>query len=64
MKERTIDEVEGFCGWEFLRAFLSVLPSPMYQGFISTLFETGGRISEVLQVRKANFNFNLHLCMS
>jgi len=60
MKFRTIDEVEGFCGWEFLLSLTTVFDSPMYMGFIATLFETGGRISEVLQLRKTHFNLGLH----
>jgi integrase len=60
MKFRTIDEVEGFCGWEFLLRLVTVFESPMHQGFIASLFETGGRISEVLQLRKTHFNLGLH----
>jgi len=60
MKFRTIDEVEGFCGWEFLLSLTTVFDSPMYMGFIATLFETGGRISEVLQLTKTHFNLNVH----
>lgn len=60
MKERTIDEVEGFCGWDFLLSLTEALDSPLYQGFMATLFETGGRVSEVLELNKKHFNLELH----
>jgi len=60
MKERTIDEVEGFCGWDFLLSLTEILNSPMYQGFVAALFETGGRVSEVLELAKSHFKLTLH----
>jgi hypothetical protein len=60
MKERTIDEVEGFCGWDFLLSFVRVYDFPPFQGLVAALFETGGRVSEVLELRKDHFNMSLH----
>ena len=57
---RTIDEVEGFCGWGFLVSFIEVFRFPPYQGFVAALFETGGRVSEVLSLTKEHFNMSLH----
>lgn len=60
MKIRTIDEVKGFCGWKFLESFINVFNFPPFQGFVSTLFETGGRVSEVLELSRENFNLEAH----
>jgi len=60
MKIRTIDEVEGFCGWDFLLSLVKVFNFPPYQGFVAALFETGGRVSEVLALTKKHFNMALH----
>jgi integrase len=60
MKQRGVyKDVRGFCGWSFLLTFVKKTPLP-YRGFIATLFETGGRISEVLRLRKRHFHFDLH----
>lgn len=54
-KERSVEEdVEGFCGWPFLLQLVQVAPTPFLQGLMAALFETGGRISEVLALRKEN----------
>jgi hypothetical protein len=48
-KERSVDEdVDAFCGWDFLRALVKKAQTPFMAGLIAALFETGGRISEVL----------------
>jgi len=60
LKERSIDEVEGFCGWDFLLRLTETLDSPQYQGFVATSFETGGRVSEVLELTKSHFKLTLH----
>lgn len=60
MKIRTIDEVEGFCGWDFLLSFIKVFDFLPYQGFVAALFLTGGRVSEVLELTKRHFNLSLH----
>lgn len=60
-KERSVDkDVEGFCGWDFLTRLVDVAPSRFMKGLLATLFETGGRISEVLALRKRNVDFGLH----
>jgi integrase len=58
MKERTVEEVEGFCGWDFLLSLVRVFDFPPYRGLVACLFETGGRISEVLELRRENFNLS------
>jgi hypothetical protein len=60
MKIRTIDEVQGFCGWNFLNSLIRVFKFPPYQGFVAALFETGGRVSEVLELKREHFNLDLH----
>jgi hypothetical protein len=60
MKERSVEkDVRGFCGWAFLLSLVKKTPLP-YRGFMATLFETGGRVSEVLKLRKRHFHLDLH----
>lgn len=59
-KQRTVEEVKGFCGWEFLLSLIKAFNFPPYQGLVAALFETGGRISEVLKLRRSHFNFEAH----
>lgn len=61
VKERSVEkDVDGFCGWEFLRSLTSVTPSLFMRGLMAALFETGGRISEVLALQKRNVDLTLH----
>ena len=60
-KSRSVDEdVEAFCGWEFLVELIEAAPSPFMQGLMAALFGTGGRISEVLGLCKWNIDTALH----
>lgn len=54
------DDVEGFCGWSFLLDLVNEADTLLMKGLIATLFETGGRISEVLSLRKWNFETELN----
>lgn len=49
------DYVEGFCGWQSLKQLIEYAGTQRNKAFIATLFLTGGRISEVLPLRKDNF---------
>jgi len=49
------DYVEDFCGWKALKELTSYGGSERNQAFISTLFLTGGRVSEVLALTSQNF---------
>jgi len=62
VKERSVDrDVDGFCGWDFLEKLIKAAdPWPSTQALMAALFETGGRISEVLALRKWNVDLNLH----
>lgn len=61
VKERSVDkDVEGFCGWPFLQKLVEAAPSHFMQALISAQVETGGRISEVLALRKWNIDLSLH----
>jgi hypothetical protein len=58
MKKRGVDkDVFGFCGWDYLRLLVGVCGDSFDKALISGLFETGGRISEVLKLRFDNFHF-------
>jgi integrase len=55
-KYRSVDrDVHGFCGWDFLQLLISKCLRDEEKLLISTLFETGGRIGEVLKLRRENF---------
>jgi len=60
------DYSEEFCGWKPLLELVELAEKPREQAFLSTLFLTGGRVSEVLSLRKSNFevrpNENLIIC--
>jgi len=53
------DDIEGYPGDSFLED-LAKSANPSDRGFISLLFLTGGRISEVLSLRRENFTFSEH----
>lgn len=47
--------VEEFCGWSALKELIDYIPDETQKAFFVTMFLTGGRVSEVLQFRKSNF---------
>jgi len=53
------DEIEAYPGDSFLNKLVEAA-NPSDKGFISLLFLTGGRISEVLSLRRQNFSFSEH----
>jgi integrase len=56
VKSRSVErDVQGFCGWEFLLRIREACGRPVDKALIAALFETGGRVSEVLQLKKSNF---------
>ena len=52
------DYIEEFCGWNNLKAIIDYAGTEREQAFFSALFETGGRVSEVLALTKQNFILN------
>jgi len=53
--KRSVEIVESFCGWERLLELVEKCEQERDRALISALFETGGRVSEVLQLKKDNF---------
>jgi len=49
------DYSEEFCGWKPLLELVDLAGEPREKAFLSALFLTGGRVSEVLSLRKNNF---------
>jgi len=49
--------VEEFCGWQPLIQLVELMPETWQRerAFVATLFETGGRVSEVLALKSGNF---------
>lgn len=52
------DYIEEFVGWKNLTALITHSGDSRNQTFFSTLFLTGGRVSEVLQLQDSNFIVN------
>ena len=50
------DYVEGFCGWKPLKELVGNVESERDQAFITDLFLTGGRVTEVLGLKHQNFD--------
>jgi len=53
--KKSVEIVESFCGWDYLLKLVEKCRREVDKALISALFETGGRVSEVLQLRKDNF---------
>lgn len=50
-----VEDIEEFVGWRPLLQVVKAASRPRNQGFLATVFLTGGRISEVLPLKKENF---------
>jgi hypothetical protein len=60
-KERSVDrDIDAFCGWPFLEDLIGTASTAFLQALIGALFETGGRISEVLSLQRWNIDLGLH----
>ena len=55
MARRSVQEIESFCGWDYLLNLVDKCGWLRDKALISTLFETGGRVSEVLKLKAENF---------
>ena len=53
--KRSVEDVESFCGWDYLLKLVEKCKRERDRALISALFETGGRVSEVLKLKKDNF---------
>jgi hypothetical protein len=47
--------IDEFCGWRALTDLINVIYDPVQKAFFIMMFQTGGRVSEVLLLRKNNF---------
>jgi integrase len=55
-ERRSVSEaVEGFIGWSAILTLIKTPERPRDRAFLAALFETGGRVSEVLSLRRENF---------
>lgn len=74
---KSVEDIEEFCGWQFLQKMIDECEKTPYsnhestyypagsrdmlirrdQGFLSTGFLIGGRVSEILMLRKKDFSF-------
>ena len=52
------DEVEEFCGWDFLSKMILLCRKPRDRILITSAFLTGGRIVEILQLQKKHILFD------
>jgi len=59
-KDRSVEnDVRGFCGWQFLGRVINEAED-QEKGLVVALFETGGRVSEVIKLRKRHFYLELN----
>jgi len=49
------DYIDEFCGWTALKELIGYIHSEVKKAFFITMFLTGGRVTEVLSLRKHNF---------
>jgi hypothetical protein len=49
------DYVDEFCGWKAMTELINLIPIGIQRSFFVTMFQTGGRASEVLLLKKKNF---------
>ena len=54
-RRESVLNLEGFIGWPRLLRIVEEAGSPRNKAFLATLFETGGRVSEVLRLKIENF---------
>jgi integrase len=53
--KRSVEVIETFCGWDYLLDTVNRCDRIRDKALISALFETGGRVSEVLSLEKKHF---------
>lgn len=58
MKKHSVQDIASFCGWDRLLGIVKKARYYRDKALIATLFETGGRVSEVLMLRNRNFDFS------
>jgi len=55
---RTVEEVPAWLGWDNLMTYYNKCPTDLHRNIFVVLFETGGRVSEVLELRPEQFIWN------
>ncbi len=55
---RSIEDVPPWIGWERILDYYRHCPSQLHKNIFLTLFETGGRVSEVAALKPSNFIWN------
>lgn len=58
-RKRSVKEIIEFCGWPYLVDLIKRAKSLRDAALIATLFLTGGRISEVLSLRRKDFDLTV-----
>jgi len=57
-KRHSVGEIEGFCGWSKLKQICDSGVGIRAQSLPAFMFSTGGRISEVLQLKLSHFDLS------
>ena len=55
---RSVEDVPEWVGWDNMLGYYNGCPSQLHRNLFTTLFETGGRISEILELKPENFVWN------
>jgi len=53
--KRSVQEIQSFCGWDYLESIVNAASNPRDAALVAALFETGGRVSEVLALEGRMF---------
>lgn len=56
--KRVVEDVPPWIGWDKLFGYYRKCPSNLHRNIFTTLFETGGRVSEVLELQPKQLNWN------
>ena len=57
-RRRSVEDVPEWIGWDRMLSYYRKSPSPLHRNLFVTLFETGGRASEVVLLKPDNFIWN------
>lgn len=55
---RSVEDVPAWIGWKKLLYYFTMCPTEFHEGLFCVLFETGGRISEILELQPSQFIWN------
>ena len=55
---RSVEDVPAWIGWQRMLTYYNGSPSQLHKNIFTTIFETGGRVSEVIELKPDMFVWN------